>query len=72
MPVATPHRSLFQRATTALLQWVDSDYCPGGAEKVRAEPDRVDWMRVLPFVFLHAGCLGVIWTGASAFAVWTA
>ena len=72
MPVATPHRSLFQRATTALLQWVDSDYCPGGAEKVRAEPDRVDWMRVLPFVFLHAGCLGVIWTGASTFAVWTA
>jgi len=29
-------------------------------------------MRVMPFVFLHAGCLGVIWVGASAFAVWTA
>lgn len=72
MSDSTPHRSAFQRATTALVQWIDSDYCPGGAEKMRAEPDRVDWMRVLPFVFLHAGCLGVIWVGASAFAVWTA
>jgi stearoyl-CoA desaturase (delta-9 desaturase) len=36
---------------------------------VRAEPDRIDWVRCLPFVVLHAGCLGVIWTGASWFAV---
>ena len=39
---------------------------------MRNEPDRVDWVRVMPFVFLHAGCLGVIWVGASAFAVWSA
>jgi stearoyl-CoA desaturase (delta-9 desaturase) len=36
---------------------------------MRSEPDRVDWPRVMPFVFLHLGCLGVIWTGASTFAV---
>ena len=67
-----PAVSPFRRAATALAQWIDSDHCPDGAEKMRAEPDRVDWVRVMPFVFLHAGCLGVIWTGASAFAVWSA
>jgi stearoyl-CoA desaturase (delta-9 desaturase) len=64
--------SPYHRALTAFTQWIDSDYCPEGAEKMRAEPDRVDWVRVMPFVFLHAGCLGVIWVGASPFAVWTA
>ena len=63
---------LWRRALTAIVQWVDSDYCPEGAEKMRAEPDRVDWVRVMPFVVLHLGCLGVIWVGASAFAVWAA
>jgi stearoyl-CoA desaturase (delta-9 desaturase) len=32
----------------------------------------VDWVRCIPFIVLHAGCLGVIWVGASSFAVWTA
>jgi len=54
------------------VQWVDSDFCPDGAEKMRNSPDRIDWVRVMPFVFLHAGCLGVIWVGASSFAVWAA
>jgi len=36
---------------------------------MREEPDRVDWMRCLPFLVLHLGCLGVIWVGASWFAV---
>jgi stearoyl-CoA desaturase (delta-9 desaturase) len=39
---------------------------------MRQEPDRVDWVRCIPFIILHLGCLGVIWTGASPFAVWTA
>ncbi|MBE34062.1 MAG: acyl-CoA desaturase [Opitutaceae bacterium] len=64
--------SYLKRAASSLLQWVDSDYCPDGAEKMRNEPDRVDWVRVMPFVFLHAGCLGVIWVGTSSFAVWSA
>lgn len=64
--------SLFRKSLTALVQWFDSDYCPEGAEKMRNELDRVDWVRVMPFVFLHAGCLGVIWVGASSFAVWSA
>ena len=33
---------------------------------MRQEPDRVDWVRCIPFIVLHAGCFGVIWVGASA------
>ncbi len=39
---------------------------------MRNEPERVDWVRCIPFLILHLGCIGVIWTGASAVAVWTA
>jgi stearoyl-CoA desaturase (delta-9 desaturase) len=61
-----------RRSFSAIIQWFDADYAPGGAEAMRAEPDKVDWMRCIPFIVLHLGCLGVILTGASAFAVWTA
>ncbi len=38
-----------------------------------AAPERqVDLFRVLPFLFLHAGCLAVVWVGASPVAVGTA
>jgi stearoyl-CoA desaturase (delta-9 desaturase) len=63
-----PGPKLRQRAA-AIVQWFDADHTPGGAAKTRAEPDRVDWVRCLPFVVLHAGCLGVIWVGWSPFAV---
>ncbi len=51
----------------ALRRWFDS----GTAEPVAdaANGKRVDWPRVVPFVLLHAGCLGVIWTGTSTVAV---
>jgi len=39
---------------------------------MRNEPDKVDWMRVLPFVILHLGCFGIVWVGASSVAVWSA
>jgi stearoyl-CoA desaturase (delta-9 desaturase) len=49
-------------------QWFDSDYFPEGAEAVRARPDRFEWRRCLPFIFVHAGCLAVFQVGWS----WTA
>jgi stearoyl-CoA desaturase (delta-9 desaturase) len=58
-----------RHAAVAVVHWFDSDYAPGGAEKIRAAPDKVDWMRCIPFLILHVGCLGVIWTGWSPFAV---
>jgi stearoyl-CoA desaturase (delta-9 desaturase) len=39
---------------------------------MRAQPDRVDWMRCIPFIILHVACFGVIWVGWSPFAVWSA
>jgi stearoyl-CoA desaturase (Delta-9 desaturase) len=39
---------------------------------MRNEPDKVDWMRCIPFVILHLGCFGIIWVGASPVAVWSA
>jgi stearoyl-CoA desaturase (Delta-9 desaturase) len=39
---------------------------------MRAEPDRVDWMRCIPFIILHLGCLAVYWVGVSPIAVWSA
>jgi stearoyl-CoA desaturase (delta-9 desaturase) len=60
------------RIPVAFLQWFDSDYTPEGPEKMRNEPDKVDWMRCIPFIVLHAGCFGAIWVGVSPVAVWTA
>ena len=72
--VCPPERasSPVRRAVSAFVQWFDADYTPDGAEKMRAEPDKVDWMRCIPFIILHAGCFAVLWVGVSPFAVWTA
>ena len=72
VPPLTRLANLLRRRAAALVQWFDADYMPEGAAKMRAMPDRVDWMRCIPFIILHAGCLGVIWCGWSPFAVWTA
>jgi stearoyl-CoA desaturase (delta-9 desaturase) len=57
------------RILITVRQWFDSDYFPEGAEAVRNRPNRFEWRRCLPFVFLHAGCVGVWWTGWSPTAV---
>ncbi|MEJ2685901.1 MAG: fatty acid desaturase, partial [Gammaproteobacteria bacterium] len=49
----------------ALLRWFDSY----AADSLHDEEDRIDWLRVLPFVALHLACLGVIWVGVSTTAV---
>ena len=51
----------------ALRRWIDSGgEAPAGAG---AEARGVDWLRVLPFVLVHAGCLGAFWTGVSGTAI---
>ena len=57
---------------TPVIQAIDSDYFPEGAEKVREMPERFEFSRSVPFIILHLGCLGVIWTGWSWAAVITA
>lgn len=51
--------------TTALRRWFDTDVRPEGVPV----SDRVDWLRVLPFLGMHLMCLGVIWVGVSRFAL---
>jgi stearoyl-CoA desaturase (delta-9 desaturase) len=58
---------LTSRMNLAMRRWIDSwagiDEPPaGGSIK------KVDWLRVTPFLLLHAACLGVLWVGWS----WTA
>ena len=61
-----------RHSLTAVIQWFDADHAPEGAEALRSAPDKVDWLRCIPFIILHLGCLAVVWVGASPFAVWTA
>jgi len=61
-----------KRFLRPVIQMVDSDYFPEGAEVVRSQPERFDVSRSIPFIILHVGCLGVIWTGWSWAAVITA
>ena len=51
-----------------MRQWFDSDYFPEGADAIRQRPNAFELRRCLPFIFIHLGCLGVIWAGWS----WTA
>jgi len=67
-----PPTSPLRRLGASLVQWIDSDYSVESPEAIRAQPDGVNLVRCLPFVILHLGCLGVLWTGWSWFAVWTA
>jgi len=60
----SPIRTIAQ----TLRQVFDSDYFPEGAEVIRGRPERFEFGRCLPFLFLHLGCLGVLWVGWS----WTA
>ncbi|MDP1590166.1 MAG: hypothetical protein Q8M07_20600, partial [Prosthecobacter sp.] len=52
-----------------LLQWVNSDYHPEGAEAVMQKEEKVDMKRTMPFIILHACCLLVFVVGFSWFAV---
>ena len=54
------------RLGVALRRWVDSS---ASGEDLRSDPRGIDWPRVVPFVLMHAACLGVIWVGWSWFAV---
>ncbi len=54
------------------INLLDSDYFEGDPEVIRHQPERMEWKRAVPFIILHFGCLGVIWTGWSWAAVTTA
>jgi len=49
--------------------WFDSAAPAPAAAGTGIDTRRIDWLRVMPFVLIHAGCLGVFWVDASASAV---
>ena len=67
-PPALPDSRL-RRALANVLGWFDGaavDTSEAG------DDDGIDWLRVLPFLGMHLACLGVLWVGVSAVALWTA
>ncbi len=53
------------RLRLLLLAWID-----GRAQGVDAgDPRRIDWLRQVPFLAIHAGCLALPWVGSSLVAV---
>jgi len=53
----------------AILRWFDTTSAKTAPEQ---SLDRIDWLRVTPFIAMHLACLGVAWVGFSWFALWTA
>ncbi|HVB84555.1 MAG TPA: acyl-CoA desaturase [Rhodanobacteraceae bacterium] len=54
-----------QRLLLAVARWFDSD--AGGPEDTG--DGRIDWARAVPFIAMHAACIGVLWVGVSATAL---
>jgi stearoyl-CoA desaturase (delta-9 desaturase) len=52
-----------------LALWFDTQAVASPADPTAVPAKRVDWVRVLPFVAMHAMCLGVIWVGWHSGAV---
>ena len=52
------------------MRWFDNHAADGSLDPEAAQ--RVDWRRCVPFLGLHAACLGVFWVGWSAAALWAA
>lgn len=48
-----------------ICRWLDSDYRREDLPDPSLLPEKVNWQRTLPFIFLHLGCLAVIWVGFS-------
>ena len=58
-----------QKLVTSFIQWFDCDYAAETVAEASKRPEKVEWIRTIPFCVLHLGCLGVIWTGTSWLAV---
>ena len=63
----TPNKSAF---LLSIRRWFDTD--AAADQSPLADIKQVDWFRIIPFVIMHAMCLGVIWVGWSWFAILTA
>jgi stearoyl-CoA desaturase (delta-9 desaturase) len=61
---------LSAQPVVSIVRWFDAE---AGVVSLPAEDQKkVDWFRILPLVFMHVMCLGVIWVGWSWTAVFIA
>lgn len=54
----------------SIVRWFDTEAVP--VEENAVDVKKVDWLRILPLLFMHLMCLGVFWVGWSWTAVATA
>jgi stearoyl-CoA desaturase (Delta-9 desaturase) len=54
------------RYCIAVIRWFDTSVTPPASHE--QHPDKIDWLRCLPFLAVHLVCFAAIWTGWS----WTA
>src|SRR5919205_1017824 len=59
------------RLGRAFLQWFDTSRSSSFDAEGKDQPgaDRIDWMRTLPFILMHAACLFVFMVGVSPVAL---
>ena len=62
-------RSVWRRMAPAIINWFDTSKV---IDPTSAGANKVDWLRVMPFIGVHLMCFGVIWVGFSWFALWVA
>ena len=60
-------RSLLRRAYRRVIYWVTNDERYYGDNERQGE--KVDVFRLVPFILIHTGCLGVFFVGVSTFAI---
>jgi stearoyl-CoA desaturase (delta-9 desaturase) len=72
IPHASPRRRIDQwivDAAKSFVRWFDTET----AAADEADAQRIDWVRVVPFIGLHVAALAGVWfVGFSWFAFWTA
>ena len=50
-----------------LIRWFDAE---ASVESSGGDnPHRINWLRCMPFIFIHIACIGAIWTGWSVTAL---
>ena len=64
----------FSHIFVSIARWFDTGigYREEALFQREGEVSGVDWVRCIPFLFMHGACLAVFWAGWSNVAVWTA
>ena len=53
----------------SLMRWLDSWSGQNENLQLNAQTQKIQWLRIIPFIVLHVSCLAVFWVGVSWFAI---